>query len=226
MTHDELSLVFERDGALLIVDRAEAAADFGAPVELQLPSGYTHEHGLALGPDGLTLVVLTSDGSAFGELSRTTRSGAFGGPVSTDRFARINDNNRFVHARLSSPVLALSGATAFFTAIKGSSSRIFRADGEVELVTRDRAEDEDALGSDDEDAKLSVSVAADLRTLFVFDEALGQVTGAWSAAVGTPFTQEVDFPGRTSVFTSADCSRLYGSRTLGDSLDVVVETPE
>lgn len=224
MTHDELSLVFTRDDVLMLADRADVDASFAAPSELALPSGYTSEYGVGLSADALTLVVVSTDRESFAELTRSARGEAFTLTAKPGRFAQINDNNQFVHAYLSSPVLAQSGATAFYTQQAGESSRVYRADGAAKLVPRAMPEDAVTLGSDDGDAKLTLSASADLRTLFVLDEALGHVTGLWNSAVGAPYTQDADFAGLESVFTNESCERLYGTATLGGSLDVVVET--
>jgi hypothetical protein len=225
MTHDELTLVFTRDDLPMVADRADADADFGAPIALTLPSGFTLEHGATLGPDGLSLVLVSTDRAELAQVKRPARSGAFGTALDKARFARINDNNQFVHAYLAGPVLSQSGATLFFTQIAGSTSQVFRADGQDTLVRREMSEDTVTLGGEEGDAKLTVSVSADLRTLFVFDEALGHVTGLWNSAVGGPYTQATPFTNLESAFASEGCGRLYGTLRVEGSLDVVVETP-
>ncbi|HYQ16104.1 MAG TPA: hypothetical protein VEQ58_10105, partial [Polyangiaceae bacterium] len=60
---------------------------------------------------------------------------------------------------------------------------------------------------------------------FVLDEALGHVVGLWSATPAAELTQAVQLSGLESAFMNEGCSRLYGSRVLATSLDVVIETP-
>jgi hypothetical protein len=225
LTHDELSIVFSRDDTPMVADRTDADRDFGEPVVLTLPAGYTHEHGLALSPDGRALVVVSVDRFKLAQVSRSSRGGAFDGAVDESRFAYINANNQSVHAYLSSPVLSRSGSTLFLTQIAGESSRVYRAEGEGIFSLREMSEDTVTLGSDDADAKLTLSVSSDLRTLFVLDEALGHVTGLWSSALGSPYTHATQFSELEGAFTSDGCGRLYGTRSVDDSLDVVVHTP-
>ena len=225
MTHDELTLVFSRGDQLFVVDRTAASAAFGAPSEVTLPVGYSAAQGLAVTPDGLSLVAVQTPGYAFADITRATRSGAFDSDAKTDRFARINDARSFSGALLASPVLAANGTDFFFTQRSANDSYVWLARG---TTVFDNAVKQDVvtLGATDGKAKLTVSVAADERALFVFDEALGHASGLWTQTAGTAFTELVQFPGLDSVFTNQGCSRLYGTAEVAGSLDVVIEAPK
>jgi hypothetical protein len=224
LTHDALTIVFTRDDVLMVADRAAASDDFGTPVTLLLPAGYTHEHGVALHPDGLGLVVV-SDSGGFADIERAARSGAFDGAPSDARFVQLADNAVRYGAALSSPVLSASGSSLYFTQVGTSTSKVFHAQGTTQFPVPAMPEDLVTLGGMDGDLKLTLSVSADERTLFFFDEALGHAAGLWNAAPGAPFYELARFEGLQSVFTDAGCGQLYGTRTVGDSLDVVLEAP-
>jgi hypothetical protein len=122
-------------------------------------------------------------------------------------------------------VLSANDESFFFTQRLSTDSYVFRARGQGSFEQPKRL-DGVTLGAHDGKAKLSQSISADERSLFVFDEALGHVTGLWSASATGAFTQPVDFPGLASVFTNTGCSRLYGTRQVDASLDIVIETPK
>jgi hypothetical protein len=225
ITHDELTLVFSRGDQLFVADRASTAVDFARPTAQTLPDSYTYTLGLALSPDGRTLVVVAKDAKSFAEVGRQTRDGAFDGPPTTTRFAGLNDNRTFTGELFSSPVLAASNEAFFYVGRMATDVYVYLARGKNELGLG-RKLDQTTLGAHDGKAKLTQSVSADGRALFVFDEALGHAVGLWSATAAAEFTQPVHFPGLESVFTNLGCSRLYGTGKVDASLDVVVETPK
>lgn len=225
MTHDELTIVFTRGEVPMVADRAAASDDFGTPVTLALPAGFGHEHGLALHPDGLGLVIVSDDGG-FADVGRAARRGGFDGVPSSARFDSLAVNALQYGAGLSSPVLSASGTSLYFTQVGASSSTVFHAQGTTKFPVPAMSEDLVTLGGTDGDLRLTLSVSADERTLFFFDEALGHAAGLWSSAPGAPFYELAEFPGLQSVFTGLGCSRLYGTRMVGGSLDVVLEARE
>lgn len=213
MTHDEKTLVFARGPSLFVVDD-------GTPTAVSLPAGFTHEAGVAIAPSGLSLVVVAGDAKSFAEVSRAQRSGAFSSSVSAQRFSVINDAVVFSGDTLSSPALSADGASLYYTAHKGNTSTyVWRARGAAFEDTQ-RLYTE-TLGGTNGKAKRVVSVAADERTLFVFDEALGYVTGYWTTTTTADFIRAVPFEGFESIFTSQGCARIYGTTEVGGSLAVV-----
>jgi hypothetical protein len=223
MTHDELSLVFSRGTELYVADRDNASRAFGDPVGLTLPVGYTHTRGLALSPSGSSLVIVSSDGHFFAEVSRPARGDAFGGEADTSRFDVINDARSFSGAELSSPVLSASGKTFFYTERHGLTSDVWRA-VLAEQFAASKKQDHVSLGAEDGKAKLTSSVSADERVLFVHDESLGHAVGLWRSTAQAEFSKPVEYPGLHNVFTSRGCDRLYGTAKVGASMDVVIET--
>jgi hypothetical protein len=223
MTHDELTLVIERAGALLLAERDSPQAPFTAVTPLALPHGYDATRGVSLDAQGLSLVVVSEDGSGFAEITRSKRGAAFGGQPDVARFAAVNDARSFSGGELSSPVLSEDGKTFFYAERRSTRSDVWRATG-ASLEDREKL-DGVTLGSDDGMAKLPLSVSRDLRMLFVFDEALNHVVGLWSPTAAGALTQLVLFRDLQSAFTNGDCSRLYGTRMNDGSLDIVIEAP-
>jgi hypothetical protein len=226
MTHDALTLVFTRDDVLMIADRPSAEDDFGAAVAVTMPAGYAHTRGVALHPDGLGLVIVSELGDRLAEVTREARSGDFDAAVETARFEDLSENAVQYGGGLSSPVLSASGTSFYFTQLAGNASKVFHTQGTTAFAIPTMPEDLVTLGGEDGDFKLTLSVSADERTLFFFDEALGHAAGLWNSAPGAPFYDEAHFPGLDSVFSDADCSHLYGTSDSDGSLDVVLETPK
>jgi hypothetical protein len=227
MTHDALTIVFSRDDALLVADRQSASADFGEPVVLTLPEPYTHLRGVALQDDGLSVIVVESEGKLFADMTRAARTGAFAGAAKSSRFETLAESSR-QFGQLSSPVLAPDGSL-YFTEIGPSTSRVRRsvlsADGTY-FESPGELLDTVSLGGNDGLSKLVQSVSSDERTLFFFDEALGHTVGLWNSSPGGPFTEPTEFPELVSAFSDGACSHLYGTREQNDSLDVIALTAE
>lgn len=218
MTPDERTLVFSRDDALFVLDEGQATA-------VTLPPGYTHTAGVSLTADGLSLIVVAEDGSRFAEVSRSSRAMTFADAPSTTRFTLLNNGQVTSGDVFSSPALSVDGSSFYYTARKGPSvAYVYRAYGaqlaDVEM------QDPVTLGTEDGDAKLVVSVSADERTLFVLDEAVGYVTGLWSATPAAEFSGAVPFEGFATVVTSLACDRIYGTIEIEGSLDIVTGTPK
>lgn len=229
LTHDELTLVFTRGDKLFVADRASAANDFSGATELTTPAGYGSASGLALTDDGRGLVLVSSDGKALGQVSRASRSGAFGSKVSIDRFIALNNLALQSGGSLSGPVLSANGTSFIYGVTTGSTSDLYLASAVGAGVFKDPIRlDHVVLGSSDGKRKLSQSWSDDLQTLFVLDEDRGDVSGVWNQApLGAwAFTKSVQFQGLESAFTNAGCTRLYGTEKLGATLDVVVLEPK
>lgn len=223
MTHDELTIVFRTEAGLWVADRSSASADFGAPVVQTLPAGYTELSGVGLSADGLRMVIVNDVG--FGEVTRSSRQGAFGTTPSTARFDSLNyDANQF-GAYLMWPVLAKDDQSLYFVRQIGDESLAYHAVGDALFAVPEMSEDMVTLGGTGDDLKLTVSVSADERTLFIFDEALDHVSGLWSSAPGAPFTELAEFPGLHSVFSNDACTRLYGTLEVEGAFDIVVLAP-
>jgi hypothetical protein len=223
MTHDELTVAFSRGSELFVADRSDPGKSFDAPIATVLPAGYGFAHGLSLSPDGLRLVAVSDDQRALAEVSREARGKTFAGKPNTSRFAWVNANLT-QSGLLSSPVLSADDRSLILTRVEGPSMSAFSISGD-HFDVADQL-DPIALAAHDGKLKLTQSLSADSRTLFVFDEALGQVVGYWSTGTRAAFTQPVPLPGLLTAFTNVGCDRLYATVAMGGSLDVVSLSPQ
>ncbi|RYZ05072.1 MAG: hypothetical protein EOO73_20915 [Myxococcales bacterium] len=216
MTPDERTLVYSQDDALFVRDDDEVTA-------VALPPGYTHALGVSVTADGLALIIVAEDGSRFAEVSRASRGSPFSEAASTARFTLLNNGQVTSGDFFSSPALSVSGESFYYTARKGPSvAYVYRAHGEQ--LSQQEMQDPVTLGTEDGQAKLVVSVSSDERTLFVLDEALGYVTGLWSATPAAELTEAIPLPELQTAVTNLACDRIYGTTEIDGSLDVVVGT--
>lgn len=218
MTPDERTLVFARDQQLFVLDDGQSSA-------LTLPAGYSPDLGVALTSDGLSLVIVQEEGLSFAEVSRPTRTGSFDGAPSAERFRALNEARVTSGGRFSSPVLSADGEALYVTVRMGNTvANVWRATGEG-FRERD-LQDPATLGTEEGEAKRVVGVAADDRTLFVFDEALGYVTAMWRPTPAAEFSEGLAFEDFQTAIPSAACGRIYGTVEVAGSLDIVVATPK
>jgi hypothetical protein len=164
------------------------------------------------------------DGLEFAEVNRASRGSAFVAAPSVSRFIYVNDARLFSGGELSSPVLSEDGATFFYVEHRGGRSDVWRAGGSPTFSERTRL-DPVIFGGGEGEAKLTLSVSVDERTLFVFDEAVGHAVGWWSATAAAELTRPTPLGGLESAFINAACDRLYGTRMGDASLDIVIERP-
>jgi hypothetical protein len=133
-TPDELSVAWaqpvpgsEGGTQIYAADRASADAPFGPAQTLTAAAAYATTDGLALTPDGLGLVVVRADGMAFAQVSRSTRTGAFGSPDETP-YQHVNAavvpsstsmvGPQFTH--LGDPVLSQDNLTLIYSGYGGA----------------------------------------------------------------------------------------------------------
>jgi hypothetical protein len=218
LTPDERTLVFARDQQLFVWDDGEASP-------FTLPAGYSPELGVSLEADGLSLVIVQEEGLSFATVSRLTRSGSFELTPNEAPFKALNEARVTSGGQFSSPVLSAGGESLYFTVRMGTTvANVWRARG-VAFAER-KLQDPSVFGTEDGQAKLVVGVAADERTLFVFDEALEHVTGMWSPTPAAELTSRVPFEGFHTATPNAACDRIYATTEVSGSLDIVVAAPK
>ena len=219
MTADERSVAFTTGADDLLVlhvaDRAAASGDFTAK-PVTLPEGFEATSGVALSSDGLKLIVVMSDQSGFAELSRASRTAAFGGDADPTAFAPINLEKPMSGHSVGWPVLSNDGKTLYFLSYFGQ--------GLVRQSERDKYGvfgsgteiDEFTLGGQEGAYKLLNGVSSDQRAIFFFDQETSHQTALFRSAPGAPFYDPLDLGERRGATPNADCSLVYSS--VGSSL--------
>jgi hypothetical protein len=214
MTPDELSAVLVTGEApaleLHVADRASPEEPF-EPQEVSLPEGYEAATGASLSSDGLTLVLVLSDHSGFGAVTRAARGDSFSTEADVTAFSRINAQKPMSGRELGWPVLSNDGNTLYFLSYLGQSLVVqstrgtdgrFDIGSEIDMYT---------LGGAVGAYKRINAVSADQRAIFYFDEATNHAMALFRSRPGAPFYEPTDFGARQGVSPNADCSRLYSS---------------
>jgi len=223
ITADELDIVFVRSGAVYRSHRDASSASFGAPSTVALPTGYVADAGVALSGDGLTLVLVSSDGLSFGALSRAARSDDFRTSADTSAFLGLNARALQTLEHFAAPVLAPDGKSFVFTGFTPG------ADGTSVVYESLWAGSEWAMpnnisrlatfdGTGDK-RPLPTGLSSDSRTLFYFDEATSKEVARFRDRPDAPLYHAVDLGGLAGAMPNGKCDRIYYSST-GDVLTV------
>ncbi len=222
MTSDELDLAFLRAGALYVAHRAQATGDFTPGEPVTLPSGWSATQGAALSPDGKRLILVSTDQTLLGELTRATRDTTFSGAIDQSAYATINQTAVYTGDIYASPTVSPDDLQLFFnSAFQGGASTVVvstRSAGQVwgspTRVTSD-------LDGQDTSRCLPTGVSADERTLFYFDEMSMKQEARWrdEPDLSSPLYDMVDLGTRRGAQPNATCNHLYSDTTT----DVVVE---
>jgi len=212
LTLDELDIAFLRDGTLYRAHRTTPSIDFGTAIPVTLPAGYDASAGVALSNDGLTLILVSSAGTAFGSVSRSTRDADFSTSADTTAFASLNARAAQTLEHFAAPVLSFAGSTlifAAFSATPGSLSVVYEATlsngawsmpNNIGLNTIDRTGPLRALPS---------GLSADARTLFYFDEKTNTEIASFRDRPDAPFYEQVDLGALGGATPNAKCDRIY-----------------
>jgi hypothetical protein len=202
------------DGSVTIhyVDRADTSTPFDA--ERTITGAFAAER-VALTPDGLGLAVVNSDRLGFSLLSRASATNTFGAP-SAGPFSNLNDQGVMTYGpaglTYADPVFARSGAYLFFSRRGGPST-----EPTVLVATHFLATDpfsfgapfaESALMPVGNDRRIVTSMSSDLRTLFVWDEAVKK-TRAVMLSPSFDVTGTADLGTMKGLQASTDCRTVY-----------------
>jgi len=215
VTPDERSLVFLRDGAPYLSERESPDDDFSEPSALVLSGDYDPSLGLALSPDGLSMVVTMAGSVGFALWERNSRSDDFVGAPDSNSFLLINSLYPMAGVGLSHPAFSGSGAELWWVETREVSS-VWKSDfdsNEMDLGSEVGCSDLgcDALlhGTESTPTLLS-GLSSDGLSVFV------SLPGADSEVRQRPnleasFVFEESLGERESPQPNADCSRLYFS---------------
>jgi hypothetical protein len=218
MTSDELSVAFTTGSdatlALYVADRDSSNAAFTeAPVTL--PDGFEAASGVSLSSDGLKLLLVMSDHSGFGELSRAARGDAFLGDADVTAYAKLNALKPMSGHSLGWPVLSNDGRDLYFLSYFGQGlvNQSQRGPGGVFDIGTEI--DQFTLGGKEGEYKLINGLSADQRAIFFFDQATAHAMALFRSRDGGPFYDPLDLGARQGATPNQDCSRIYSSVASG-----------
>jgi|HubBroStandDraft_2_1064218.scaffolds.fasta_scaffold40876_1 hypothetical protein len=226
ITPDELTIAWTiGTGSSAVIAYADRAADtdpFGEPQTLSA-SSFAQDR-VAVSPDGLRLVVVSSDRQGFLELTRTARSGA----SNTFGAASVGSYSNFVGIlpmgeSFGDPVLSADDNTFYYS--------IYGRPGETDTIARTtRLVSTDAwpsgallpatsvLAEEQEEVTLRrrpTAISSDDQTLFYWDEVSGTERATWINTSTGVFTGFVDLGARQWANPNTACTRLYYSDQPG-----------
>lgn len=218
MTADELSVAFTTGSgeglALHVADRASNKAAFEeAPVTL--PAGFEAASGVSLSSDGRKLILVMSDHSGFGELSRATRGDAFLGDPDLTAFAKINGLKPMSGHSVGWPVLSGDGQDLYFVSYFGGALVNQSKRGQSGVFDIGTEIDEYTLGGKEGEYKLLSGLSSDQRAIFFFDQATQHAMALFRSHDGAPFYDPLDLGARRGATPNQDCSRVYSSIASG-----------
>jgi hypothetical protein len=218
VTSDELDLAFLRAGTLYVAHREAASGTFAVGAAVAIPDGWIVTQGAALSADGKRLVLLSTDQTMLGELTRAVRSAAFAGTVDQSAFATVNQTSMYSGNIYASPALSPDDQQLFLnsTAPSGGSTVVAAtrgADQSWTSPTRVGAELDGPAGA----RCLPTALSADARTLFYFNEGTMKEEARWrdEPTLTSPLYDMVDLGMRRGAQPNSTCDRLY-SATTGD----------
>ena len=231
ITADELDVVFVRSNTLLRAHRDAATASFGSGNAINVPAGYTMSAGAALSADGMTLVLVGTDGQSFGALKRTARNVAFGAVADAAPFSAIAARAVQTMEHLAYPVLSPDGKSFVFVGytpepvggfpdgVEGTSI-VYESvlAGEVWAMPNNLSHE--IFDGTSAARPLPSALSSDSRTLFYFDEATNKQVARFRDRPDAPLYTAVDLGVRVGAVPNAGCDVVYytsGGNVLFDS---------
>ncbi len=224
MTPDELDLAFVRASALYVAHRAVAGAAFNIGLPVPIPSGWSFAQGAALSADGKRLVLVSDpDQRKLGELTRTSRIGAFSSTIDETAFSRINQDATYTGRLYASPVVSAGDDQLFFNSSfpEAASTVVVSTRSGAAAWTPPMQLSDSVLDGGAGARRLPTGVSADARTLFYFNEEshVEEARFRDTSQTGSPLSDMLPLGMRRGATPNSGCDRLYSE----SNSDVVVE---
>jgi hypothetical protein len=225
VTSDELTLAWiDASGQVHVADRASVSEAFADTDVITLPSDYQATDGVAVSPNGLSIVVGQTNHKGFAQLDRAARGQSFSRAPDTTPFQTVNIYAQTMVAAewIGAPVWSADGSTFWYTVYyEGSYSFLYES--------MRAASDPWPVGNVTQfDAQFDPSVvvrkvtgaSSDGRTLFFWEPATStEVAASRYQGIWLQVASQGD---RRGAQPNADCSRLYFSQAGAAGLDLFV----
>ena len=211
------------DVKIFFSDRSDTSSAFGTATEVPAPAeGFAHK-GVGLSPDGKRLIYVTKLAKTIHQLTRTTRSGAFGTTVESAPFLALELLAGDGPVTLGYPVIGADDKVIYFVLDEPT----------VRTVRRGTRSSSSAAWSGGVPLTVSplvnmapTGISTDDLTLFVWKQSTSKAYAITRINTLASFSITADLGTRKYVAPSADCKTLYYSATpLGGlgGLDLVSE---
>jgi hypothetical protein len=212
ITPDELDIVFMRLGAPFWAHRDTPSDTFGMATAVTLPAGYVASAGAALSSDGMTLVLISSNGGSFGALSRTSRTLDFGPNADTTAFVGLNQRAAQTLERYAAPVLSADGKSFVFSSFRtdaGNISVVYQALWTAPRWAMPSSISHGLFDGTGDKRPLPTGLSSDSRTLFYFDEATSKEMARFRERPDAPLYDVIDLGDRAGAIPNSTCQRIY-----------------
>ena len=219
VTPDELSiawLVPDADGeaGVYYADRESVDLPFGPARRLPAMEGFYALDSAALGPDGLSLVVVRIDRFGFGVATRPSRSDDFG-EVQRGAYANLNPNLNDTNpnaSQIGDAVLApddLGFVYSDYADGFDDTIRIAIRNDAADAYTSTVAFGTLELRTEGTLRRRPSGLSADYRTLFYWDEIDGVERAAFRESSTSDFNEFVELGDFRRAQPNGDCTKLY-----------------
>lgn len=228
VTPDGLALVFALDRRFYLAERADAAAAFGAPVEVA--AGLEFDS-VSLSADGLRLVGAGPQG--FAELTRAARTTAFSSAADDTAFVAFNAavNGTPTDETAVEPLLGMNDTLLVYSFVspstEGPRPTLFASAWLGAWSFGTALPGRERLWADGQLRRVATGLSSDGLTLFYRDEVAGEFRRAWRLRETSDF-DAFESLGDLSRAAPADaCRHLYYSAAGPDGgLDLFVAEAE
>jgi hypothetical protein len=217
---------------VLYADRGgldEAFSTYNALPQAIEGSGYAALDRVALSPDRLRLIILSSDRKRFGQVTRVGIDGKFSDTPDEVPFKELNESVG-EGEMLGDPILVASDTTLYYSRYGGALTDT------VFVATRSGPGEAWVIKGPVIDAALAVSggkrrrptgMSSDQLTLFFWDETTDTGRVAWRLNLEAPFEVKTELGARQGAQTTASCFDLYySSPGVGGTLDIFLGKPD
>lgn len=234
ITADERTIAWFRVGGpsaeLLVADRPTLDVPFGDPAAVVPPDGMFGT-GAALSPDGLQLVVVSSDARGLVPLVRPSRGEPFaattpGAPAELELSA-VNAALATLAAdvTIADPVLSSSGDILLYSVVTADGATVHASTrtGNGLFAAGAALPDCELRTHGHGKSRRPTGMSADGLALFYFDEVRGIARQAFRASLDAPFSVFVDLGPRIGAQPNTSCDAIYSSHSTAGTTEIVRE---
>jgi hypothetical protein len=214
ISDDELTVAWAaNDGTVWVADRTSTTVDFAKPAQIDTSKhmAATGERP-ALGPAGLSLVIVSADGASLYAFGRSSQ-GATWAPTSQSELASINGMVQGNMGQFSEPVLGADGVSLFFMFSVASAPPLLvesRYDGTAGAwLPANGFSNPELQTTNPGQPRRPTGLSADGRTLFFYDATTATERAAWRDSLSSPFTYFDTLAAPTEASPNRFCTTLY-----------------